>query len=152
MPASMMSAPTGSMPKVIGSSMVIVAMGPTPGSTPISVPIRQPRKHRPRFLMDSATPSPSARLLNRSNTCGPSACEQVLESSEEGADLAFPCSVCVVDEVGDDADGIEGDRQVEQLLEQEPCQRRHDDGEDDDLHRPAVPVGECRHDDRGRPR
>src|ERR1700704_6040750 len=66
MPASMMSAPVGSMPKVIGSSMVMVAIGPTPGSTPIRVPMRQPRKHNARFLSDSATAIPSARLLNRS--------------------------------------------------------------------------------------
>ena len=36
MPASMISAPVGSSPKVIGSSMAMVAIGPTPGSTPIS--------------------------------------------------------------------------------------------------------------------
>ena len=46
----MISAPIGSMPKVIGSSMVMVAIGPTPGSTPISVPIRQPRKHSAEVL------------------------------------------------------------------------------------------------------
>ena len=50
MPASMISAPTGSSPKVIGSSMAIVAIGPTPGSTPISVPTRQPMKHRMRLI------------------------------------------------------------------------------------------------------
>ena len=54
------------MPKVIGSSMVMVAIGPTPGSTPISVPIRQPRKHRPRFFSDSATLNPRPRLPARS--------------------------------------------------------------------------------------
>ena len=62
----MISAPVGSMPKVIGSSMVMVAIGPTPGSTPIRVPIRQPRKQSARFLSDSATAMPSARLLKRS--------------------------------------------------------------------------------------
>src|SRR5947207_13217894 len=66
MPASMMSAPVGSMPKVIGSSMVMVAIRPTPGSTPIRVPMRQPMKHSARFLSDSATAIPSARLLKRS--------------------------------------------------------------------------------------
>ncbi len=34
----MMSAAIGLRLKVIGSSMAIVATGPTPGSTPISVP------------------------------------------------------------------------------------------------------------------
>ena len=33
-----MSAPTGGRPKVIGSSMAMVASEPMPGSTPISVP------------------------------------------------------------------------------------------------------------------
>ena len=62
----MMSAPVGSMPNVIGNSMVMVAMGPTPGSTPIRVPTRQPRKHSNTFFSDSATAIPSARLLKRS--------------------------------------------------------------------------------------
>ena len=62
----MMSAPVGSMPNVIGSSMVMVAIGPTPGSTPIRVPTRQPRKQSNTFFSDSATASPSARLLKRS--------------------------------------------------------------------------------------
>src|SRR5919108_3282603 len=66
MPASMMSAPTGSIPKVIGNNIAIVAMGPIPGSTPISVPIRAPRKHSPKFLNESATERPSPRLANKS--------------------------------------------------------------------------------------
>ena len=64
----MMSAPTGSRPKVIGSSMVMVAMGPTPGSTPIRVPMQQPTKQYQTFLSESATSSPSARLAIRSVT------------------------------------------------------------------------------------
>ena len=39
-----MSAATGGTLKVIGSSMAIVASGPMPGSTPISVPTRTPMK------------------------------------------------------------------------------------------------------------
>ena len=42
----MISAPTGGRPKVIGSSMAMVASGPTPGSTPISVPTSAPIRHR----------------------------------------------------------------------------------------------------------
>src|SRR5215831_109420 len=64
MPASMISAPTGGRPKVTGSSMVMVAMGPIPGSTPISVPTRQPRKHSPRLWRLNATEKPSARLCS----------------------------------------------------------------------------------------
>src|SRR5690348_1250051 len=42
MPASMISAPTGGRPKVIGSSIATVAMVPMPGSTPTSVPTSAP--------------------------------------------------------------------------------------------------------------
>src|SRR6185312_14349412 len=45
MPASMISAPTGGRPKVIGSSMATVAMVPMPGSTPTSVPTSAPIRH-----------------------------------------------------------------------------------------------------------
>src|SRR5690349_16332460 len=62
MPASMISAPTGGSPKVTGSSMVMVAMGPMPGSTPISVPTRQPMKQSPRLWRVKATENPSSRF------------------------------------------------------------------------------------------
>ena len=44
MPASMMSAETGGSTKVAGSSIAMVATGPMPGSTPISVPSSTPMK------------------------------------------------------------------------------------------------------------
>jgi hypothetical protein len=44
MPASMISAATGGSVYVIGSSIAMVVDGPRPGSTPISVPSRQPMK------------------------------------------------------------------------------------------------------------
>ena len=62
MPASMISAPTGGRPKVIGSSMAMVASGPTPGNTPINVPTSAPTRHRNRFMGVSDTLNPSARL------------------------------------------------------------------------------------------
>jgi hypothetical protein len=58
------------MPKVIGSSIVIVAIGPTPGSTPTSVPTRQPMKASPRFCHESAVAKPSARLATRPSIAG----------------------------------------------------------------------------------
>src|SRR5215470_19118158 len=61
MPASMISAPTGGSPKVTGSSMVMVAMGPMPGSTPIRVPTMHPTKHSPRLDRVKATENPSER-------------------------------------------------------------------------------------------
>jgi hypothetical protein len=42
MPASMISADTGSSTYVAGSSIAMVATGPIPGSTPISVPSSAP--------------------------------------------------------------------------------------------------------------
>src|SRR5690349_13243151 len=45
MPASMISAPTGGRPTVIGSSMATVAMVPIPGNTPTSVTTSAPIRH-----------------------------------------------------------------------------------------------------------
>ena len=46
----MISAPTGGRPKVIGSSIAMVASGPMPGSTPISVPTSAPIRHRQMLI------------------------------------------------------------------------------------------------------
>src|SRR3954468_18094295 len=62
MPASMISAPTGGSPKVMGSSMATVAMVPIPGNTPTSVPTSAPIRHSSRLIGVKATPKPSARL------------------------------------------------------------------------------------------
>src|SRR5687767_14740730 len=66
MPASMMRADTGATLNVIGSSIAIVASGPMPGSTPISVPRKTPMKQNHRFCSESATLKPRIRLLKRS--------------------------------------------------------------------------------------
>src|SRR5882724_5819314 len=83
MPASMISAPTGGRPKVIGSSMATVAMVPMPGSTPTSVPTSAPIRHSRMLIgigIEKPPPShcgdhgvnwnttwkPSARLEKRS--------------------------------------------------------------------------------------
>src|SRR3954471_1142217 len=83
MPASMISAPTGGRPKVIGSSMATVAMVPIPGSTPTSVPTSAPIRHSKMLIgigIEKPPPShcgdhgvnwnttwkPSARLEKRS--------------------------------------------------------------------------------------
>ena len=62
----MISAPTGGRPKVIGSSMAMVASEPMPGSTPISVPTSAPIKQRKTFIGVTATPMPSQRFEIRS--------------------------------------------------------------------------------------
>ena len=66
MPASMISAPTGGRPKVIGSSMAMVASEPMPGSTPISVPTSAPIRQSTMLVGVTATPMPSQRLAMRS--------------------------------------------------------------------------------------
>src|ERR1700741_1301625 len=66
MPASMIRAPTGGRPKVIGSSIATVAMVPVPGRTPPSVPTSAPIRHSNRLIGVKATPKPRARLEKRS--------------------------------------------------------------------------------------
>ena len=68
MPASMISAPTGATLNVSGSSIAMVASGPMPGSTPISVPTSTPMKQYIRFCSENATPKPKTRLLKRSRS------------------------------------------------------------------------------------
>src|SRR5665647_1889418 len=66
MPASMISAPTGGRPKVMGSSIATVAIVPIPGNTPTSVPTRAPIRQSSRLIGENATPKPRARLEKRS--------------------------------------------------------------------------------------
>src|SRR5436305_15147848 len=66
MPASMISAPSGLRLKVTGSSMAMVAIGPMPGNTPISVPIRHPNRQNTRLRGVAAAASPIPRLCRMS--------------------------------------------------------------------------------------
>src|SRR5229473_3313292 len=66
MPASMMRADTGGRTKVAGKSIAIVAMGPIPGSTPISVPSMHPTKQYQMLPPCRATPKPRIRLFSSS--------------------------------------------------------------------------------------
>src|ERR1700751_1694842 len=66
MPASMIRPDTGSRWKVSGNSMAMVAIGPMPGRTPISVPISAPASAKNRLAGVSATPKPVTRLLSNS--------------------------------------------------------------------------------------
>src|SRR5712691_2261205 len=67
MPASMISAPTGGSPKVIGSSIAMVATEPIPGRTPIKVPTSAPIRQNRTFQGVAATEKPSARFARRSD-------------------------------------------------------------------------------------
>src|ERR1700676_3606094 len=62
MPASMISAPTGGRPKVMGSSIATVAMVPMPGNTPTRVPTRAPIRQSKRLIGVRATLKPRPRL------------------------------------------------------------------------------------------
>src|SRR5262249_1922144 len=59
---------TGSSLKVSGSSIATVATGPMPGSTPISVPTRQPTSAKPRLAQGPATPKPRVMLSRKSTS------------------------------------------------------------------------------------
>jgi hypothetical protein len=51
---------------VAGSSIAMATTGPMPGSTPVSVPSRQPANAHSRLIGVKATPKPIARLEIRS--------------------------------------------------------------------------------------
>ena len=61
MPASITIALVALSPKVIGSRIEMPASGPMPGSTPTSVPTRQPRNAYHSTAGCSATEKPSPR-------------------------------------------------------------------------------------------
>src|SRR5688572_16324543 len=121
----MISAPIGSMPKVMGSSIAIVATGPTPGSTPTSVPMRQPRKQKPTFFRLSATPRPSERLLNKSGIC---------------AEVSIT-----------ENDGEKRNRQFQHELEKADAKCGHENSAEYGFDQAALLVGECRDDPCERP-
>src|SRR6185436_18550814 len=78
----MISAATGGTLKVIGSSIAIVASGPMPGSTPISVPRKHPMKQNQRFCHVSATLNPNTRLLNSSMLIAPHPFDQWIRQAQ----------------------------------------------------------------------
>src|SRR5512134_361959 len=78
----MISAATGGTLKVSGRSIAIVASGPIPGSTPISVPRKTPMKQNHRFCSDSATVNPKTRLLKSSMSVPPQALDQRIRQAQ----------------------------------------------------------------------
>src|SRR6267142_3896419 len=115
MPASMISAPTGSKLKVIGRSMVIVAIGPIPGSTPISVPTMHPIRHRPTLGSVSAVENPSARLEKRSFIAGGSEHQQARDDEDGNGQM---------EDEAEKADGERGDQEREEQELARPGLRR----------------------------
>src|SRR4029453_661756 len=127
MPASMISAPMGGRPKVTGSSMVMVAMGPMPGSTPMRVPTRHPTKHSPRLDRVKATENPSDRWARSS---------LIARTSQDHPSR-------------DDEDG---NRKVQQRAEEQDAPDGHGHGEDGQLAPASLGRRRPRHEDRGRAR
>src|SRR5882757_4095538 len=68
MPASMITACVAFSPKVTGSRIEMPDSGPMPGSTPTSVPTRQPRKAYQRLSGWKAMANPCARLSRVDST------------------------------------------------------------------------------------
>ena len=62
----MISADTGGNANVIGKSMAMVAVGPSPGSTPIAVPRNTPIRQYSRLSGVAAVDKPRARLAKSS--------------------------------------------------------------------------------------
>src|SRR6478736_9171188 len=109
MPASMISAPTGGKPKVMGSSIATVAMVPMPGSTPTSVPTSAPIRHSPRLIGENATPKPRARLLTRS-IITPSLDQEAREELERQPERVWKQKTATQRENGADNDGFHPSR------------------------------------------
>src|SRR5258705_1265288 len=86
MPASMIKAPTGGRPNVMGSSMATVAMVPMPGRTPTSVPTSAPTRHSRRLIGVNATPKPRARL-EKSSAIAPSLNQKTREKLQRQPEL-----------------------------------------------------------------
>src|SRR6266540_354818 len=103
MPASMIRAPTGGRPKVIGSSIAMVATVPMPGRTPTRVPTSAPSRQNKMLYGWAATPKPIARFARSSDM-------NYATASESRPEL---------------------ERQVEQVDEQQDAEQRHHRGRND---------------------
>src|SRR5262245_19821066 len=97
MPASMISAPSGGAPYVIGRSTAIVAIGPMPGSTPIAVPSMTPMKQKPRLTGVTAAPNPVARWPKISISADPNR-DRLAEQIDEQNDRERAHGECERDE------------------------------------------------------
>src|SRR4029453_251975 len=160
MPASMISAPIGGSPKVTGSSMVMVAIGPMPGSTPISVPTRHPRKHSPRVDRGKATENPSERGGGRARLAPPPrhprkhsprlARVKATESPSER--WARSSLIARTSQDHPSRDDEDGNRQVQQRAEEQDAPDGHGHGEDGQLAPASLGRRRPRHEDRGRAR
>src|SRR5262245_36107916 len=142
MPASITRDDNGSRPKVIGSSIAMVGIGPMPGSTPIKVPSRQPRKAKPRFLSVAAALKPVARFWMRSNSIlpAPPGGKRLRQPVDEQDDAKYGEAGSEQDRLGqvhvatrvagEDGEQRCGDRQADLLDHVAERQDRRDDDQD----------------------
>src|SRR5262245_59008285 len=142
MPASMISAPTGGRPKVIGSSIATVAMVPMPGSTPTSVPTSAPIRHSIRLMGVKATPKPRARLWKRSAIV-PSLNHETREELERQTECIGKQQAAADGQADADDDGLypfrllaaeRGDHEAREGVDDEP-ERTDREGEGNDRQR-----------------
>src|SRR5215207_784405 len=137
MPASMISAPTGGRPKVIGSSMATVAMVPMPGSTPTSVPTSAPIRHS-RMLtgigMETPPRKAGVHCTNWKTTPKPSPRFE---------------KISPITPSPDHESRQELQRQAERIRKQHGAKRRQADGNDQRLRPPGFRRPACRDQEGG---
>src|SRR5262245_18187843 len=126
MPASMISAPTGGRPKVIGKSIAIVATVPMPGSTPTSVPTSAPSRQNSTFIGENATPKPRSRFARSSDMATSTDLEtgdELPHEYDEGVQDVRELIDLQLRRVGL---RLELERQIEQIDEQQDASEGHD--------------------------
>src|SRR3954469_11427174 len=62
----------------------MVATGPMPGSTPMSVPSRHPARQKNRFCAVAAAAKPTIRLLKTSTSAAPEHRDRLPQAVDEG--------------------------------------------------------------------
>src|SRR5215211_1358893 len=89
MPAIMMMPDSGVPDSVTGSSSDIAEIGPMPGNTPTSVPMKTPMKQYSRLIGKNATPKPCATLI-RTSMLGSSDFEHARRQLDQKQALQHP--------------------------------------------------------------
>src|SRR5262245_58234240 len=132
MPASIISAPTGGRPKVIGKSIATVATVPMPGKTPTSVPTSAPSRQNRMFCQCDATWKPIARFASSSDMTTSRFAVSVCERSDARRLLEHQRGISenIHELVAQDHVGVglrpKLERQIQKIDEQPDAQRGHD--------------------------
>src|SRR3954452_16488467 len=131
----MISAPTGGNPKVIGSSIAMVATVPIPGRTPTSVPTRAPSRQNAMFIGENATPKPNARFDSSSDMAPiPSLASRAEDELQQRSEHEpEELGKLIVEDHMRVRLWPQLERQVEQVDEQQDAEQRHDHRTDNAL-------------------